>query len=83
MSTINLNIPSASQSYEAVVGLMARIELCRSLRGQPGVIAELEATHVAAGRVLAEHGHTILSALAKASIAENLPVAPSLEVANG
>lgn len=80
---LNLNLPSASASYEAVVGLMARIELCRSLRGQPGVIAELEATHVAAGRILAEHGHTILSALARASIAEGQAVAPSLEVANG
>jgi hypothetical protein len=80
---LNLNLPSASASYEAVVGLMARIDLCRSLRGQPGVIVELEATHVAAGRILAEHGNTILSALARTTIAEGLAVAPSLEVLNG
>jgi len=67
---LNINTPSPQASYEAMAVLMARIELCRALRGQPGVLAELEATHVAAGRIVAEHGLTILSALAKVSRAE-------------
>lgn len=56
---------SADAAMQDVAAAIAAVELAKATRNSPGGVCNLQAAEVRCGRLIAEHGATLLKALAE------------------